>query len=76
MAIIYKCSHCGHEIGRLDQRVVHTSMLGWDQLSEKDKRHMIHYQNNGDVQIRSICENCEQSLGQHPQYHELDHFIQ
>ncbi|HLR08581.1 MAG TPA: anti-sigma-F factor Fin family protein [Bacillota bacterium] len=76
MSIVYKCRHCRYEIGRLEQQVINTSMLGWDTLSAKDKKEMIHYQANGDVHIQSICENCEESLGRHPYYHELDFFIQ
>ncbi|TFJ92997.1 anti-sigma-F factor Fin family protein [Lentibacillus salicampi] len=76
MAIVYKCRHCGQEIGKLDQQMLDTSMLGLDQLSSADKRDMISYETNGDVQIKSICESCEESLGNHPQYHELDYFIQ
>ncbi|HLS59818.1 MAG TPA: anti-sigma-F factor Fin family protein [Virgibacillus sp.] len=76
MSIVYKCKHCGHVIGQLNQHVLHTSILGWDQLTNEDKMNMIHYQKNGDVHIQAICENCEESLGQHPQYHELDFFIQ
>ena len=76
MSIVYKCRHCGHIIGRLDQQVVTTSMLGWDNLSPKDKERMIQYKENGDVHIQSICENCEDSLRQHPVYYELEYFIQ
>lgn len=76
MSIVYTCRHCGHIIGKLDQQVVNTSVLGWDELSAKDKIDMIHYHSNGDVHIRIICENCEESLGRHPEYHELDFFIQ
>ncbi|PAV28566.1 hypothetical protein CIL05_16665 [Virgibacillus profundi] len=76
MSIVYKCRHCGHVIGKLEQQVVDTSMLGLDQLTVKEKEEMIKYQNNGDVQIQAICENCEETLGQHPHYHELEFFIQ
>ncbi|QKY70895.1 anti-sigma-F factor Fin family protein [Lentibacillus sp. CBA3610] len=76
MPIVYKCRHCGQEIGKLNQQMVDTSMLGLDQLSSEEKRDMISYESNGDVTIKSICESCEESLGSHPQYHELDYFIQ
>ncbi|ALX49439.1 anti-sigma-F factor Fin family protein [Lentibacillus amyloliquefaciens] len=76
MAIVYKCRHCSQEIGKLDQQMVDSSMLGLDQLSSEDKRDMISYEANGDITIKSICESCEESLGSHPQYHELDYFIQ
>ncbi|MDY7045112.1 MAG: anti-sigma-F factor Fin family protein [Bacillota bacterium] len=73
---MYTCKHCGQEIGRLKQQVVDTSMLGLDQLTAKEKEEMITYKSNGDVQIEAICENCEDALGHHPHYHELDFFIQ
>ncbi|MFD2761406.1 anti-sigma-F factor Fin [Lentibacillus juripiscarius] len=76
MPIIYQCRHCGHKIGQLDQQMVDASMLGLDQLSVEDRQDMVNYQENGDIQIKSICESCEESLGKNPQYHELDHFIQ
>lgn len=76
MSIIYNCRHCGHTVGRLEQKVIETSMLGFERLSKKEMEEMIHYESNGDIQIHTICENCEQALGQHPNYHELDFFIQ
>lgn len=76
MSMVYKCRHCGQIIGELKQHILDTSMLGWDKLSMKDKYEMIHHQNNGDVHIQAICENCEETLGKYPQYHELDFFIQ
>lgn len=76
MAIVYKCKHCKHIIGQLEQQIVSTSMLGWDRLSTQDKAKMIQYKENGDVHVQTICENCEDSLGQHPTYYELDYFLQ
>lgn len=76
MSIVYKCRHCGQVIGELEKNAIDTSMLGWDKLSMEDKQEMFHYQSNGDIHIQVICENCEETLGQHPQYHELDFFIQ
>ncbi|MGY0694528.1 anti-sigma-F factor Fin [Virgibacillus sp. FSP13] len=76
MSIVYQCRHCGQVIGELDQQVVDTAMLGLDKLSVEDKKEMVHYQQNGDVHIKTICENCEASLGANPHYHELDFFIQ
>ena len=76
MSFVYKCRHCENIIGKLEQVTLSTSRLGLDQLSNEDKKDMIHYQSNGDVHIHTICESCEESLGHHPQYHELDFFIQ
>jgi len=76
MAIIYRCRHCGHVIGSLIEPVVSTSMLGIDRLTAVEKRHMVQYQVNGDIHIVSICESCEDTLKQHPNYFELEYFIQ
>ncbi len=51
-------------------------MLGFNQLSGQEKEEMIQYHDNGDIHVKTICESCEDTLGQHPQYHELDFFIQ
>ncbi|WP_156289992.1 anti-sigma-F factor Fin family protein [Oceanobacillus salinisoli] len=76
MSIVYKCRHCGQEIGKLDNQIVDTSTLGFNQLSVKEKEEMIQYRDDGDIHVQTICESCEETLGQHPQYHELDFFIQ
>ncbi|GFZ82284.1 anti-sigma-F factor Fin [Compostibacillus humi] len=76
MAVIYHCRHCKHEIGRIEQQVIDTEMLGFEQLSPKEKEEMIHYLDNGDIEVLTICENCEETLGRYPHYHELDFFIQ
>lgn len=76
MSIVYKCRHCGHIIGRLNEKATETSMSILGNLSVKDQQQMIHYQSNGDVHVHVICEHCEELLGHHPYYHELDYFIQ
>lgn len=76
MSIIYTCRHCGQDIGTLEQTVVDTTLLGLDKLSIGETKEMIHFKQNGDVLIQVICESCEEALEDHPQYHELDYFIQ
>jgi hypothetical protein len=75
VAYIYQCRHCKKEIGRLEQRVLDASLLGIDRLTAKDKQEMMEYQTNGDVKIFAICDACEETLAEHPHYHELDYFI-
>ncbi|UFU01525.1 anti-sigma-F factor Fin family protein (plasmid) [Radiobacillus kanasensis] len=76
MSLIYTCNHCGNNVGELHQKVVDTQSLGWHELSEQEKREMIQYQDNGDIHVKTICENCQESLDHNPHYHELDYFIQ
>lgn len=76
MSIVYQCRHCGNVVGKIEDQVVDTTMLGWDKLSAEDKKEMIDYRQNGDIHIKTICESCEALLKTNPQYHELDFFIQ
>ena len=76
MSVVYTCRHCGHVIGEINEQVIDTTLLGWNKLSDEEKKEMIQYKSNGDVHIQAICENCEETLGAHPEYHELDYFIQ
>ncbi|MDC3417931.1 anti-sigma-F factor Fin family protein [Aquibacillus salsiterrae] len=76
MAIVYTCNHCNNVVGKLDQEIVDTQSLGWNELSAEDRNALIEYQANGDVKIKTICEDCQESLEKNPAYHELDNFIQ
>ncbi|HLQ97615.1 MAG TPA: anti-sigma-F factor Fin family protein [Candidatus Dormibacteraeota bacterium] len=76
MSYVYMCRHCGHVIGELEQSILTASKLGFDRLSTEDKQEMIRYQSNGEIHIKSICESCQETLGNNPHYHELDFFIQ
>lgn len=76
LSIVYTCRHCGHIIGRLEEQVYSTSTLGIDCLTEQERVKMIEHKENGDVHIKAICENCETSLTEHPDYYELEYFIQ
>jgi len=76
MSIVYMCRHCGHKIGELDLQVVDYSMLGIDQLTSDERRRMVHYEEDGNIRIDAICDDCQSALKEHPRYHELDFFIQ
>lgn len=75
MAIIYTCRHCQQTIGHLKQQTIPFELLGLDQLSVEERKKIVHYDSDGKLTIYVICESCEQSLTDHPKYHELDFFI-
>jgi hypothetical protein len=76
MSVIYSCRHCGQKIGEVDHEFIDTSMLGFDDLTAEEKREMVRYDQNGDIYVAAICDECYETLSEHPQYHELDYFIQ
>ncbi|RDI38412.1 anti-sigma-F factor Fin family protein [Falsibacillus pallidus] len=75
MAIHYLCRHCGTQIGSLDKFSVHTEQLGLHKLSDQERQEMVSYESNGDIQITSICEDCQEALDRSPALHEFDYLI-
>ncbi|MCD5326101.1 MULTISPECIES: anti-sigma-F factor Fin family protein [Pontibacillus] len=75
MAVKYQCRHCKKEIGELSQDVLDSVELGLTSLNEEELLDMVSYHENGDVMVRTICEDCQESLEENPHYHELDFFI-
>lgn len=76
MSINYKCRHCKETIGSLVASAIDQTTLGLGILTDQEMKEMIQHRQNGDIDIQTICESCEGSLEHHPEYHELDHFIQ
>lgn len=76
MAITYRCRYCGTQIGQLRQGIFHWHDLGFDQLSAAERHDMLSYDENGDVRVEAVCEDCQEALERNPEYHELHSFIQ
>ena len=76
MAVIYQCRHCKQQIGAFDQEAVDANHLGLDQLTDEEHEDMVQMHENGNIEIKTICENCQEALESNPHYHELDSFIQ
>ena len=75
MAIHYQCRHCQLPLGSLTQSV-HASDLGIHVLDSSHRDEVLTYQENGDIHVRAICEDCQEALATNPTLHELDHLIQ
>lgn len=75
MAIKYQCRHCGIPIGTIDDNTVDSEKLGLSTLSDEERMEMISYDSSGDVQIKSICEDCHESLERNPDYYQNDYLI-
>ncbi|PWA12127.1 peptide ABC transporter permease [Pueribacillus theae] len=76
MAIVYECRHCQQEVGRIDAIEVEERSLGFQVLTNEERLEMITYEQNGDVKVKTICENCQEALDRNPIFHQLDSFIQ
>lgn len=76
MALHYYCRHCGVKVGSIENQSLHSQQLGFHQLTVDERNEMIEYQNNGDIHIKTICEDCQEALHRNPDYYGLDTFIQ
>ena len=75
MALYYYCRHCGHVLGNLEEQHKDQYQFVLDLLTAEDKEELVYY-DDGVIQIRSICESCQESLEQQPDNHLLDYLIQ
>ncbi|WP_335872099.1 anti-sigma-F factor Fin family protein [Bacillus sp. 2205SS5-2] len=75
MAIHYHCRHCGMNIGSLANSTFSTEQLGLHTLDAEERQEMVTYHQNGDIDIKTICEDCQESLNRNPDYHGLDYLL-
>lgn len=75
MAIHYHCRHCGMNIGKIDQMSIHSEQLGLHKLSDEERQEMVSYDQQGDIHIAAICEDCQEQLTRNPDYHQYDFLI-
>lgn len=76
MALHYHCRHCSVKVGSIDNISVSSQQLGFDLLSNDERQEMITYQQNGDIEIKTICEDCQDALNRNPDLHQFESFIQ
>lgn len=76
MAIHYTCRHCRQKLGTIDAIEIEESRLGFQVLTFEERMEMIDYNEDGDMVVKTICENCQEALERNPIYHQLDSFIQ
>lgn len=75
--IIYFCRHCGTDLGEVEtEEAVSFDRLGLSSLTIEERMEMVHYGQDGSMTIKSICENCQDTLSRHPDYHQWTTFIQ
>ncbi|MFT4415984.1 anti-sigma-F factor Fin family protein [Fredinandcohnia humi] len=76
MSLHYYCRHCGVKVGSIDNVSVHSESLGFHQLSDEERQEMISYETNGDIHVKTICEDCQEALHRNPELHQYETFIQ
>ncbi|MFJ7936804.1 anti-sigma-F factor Fin [Sporosarcina sp. NPDC096371] len=76
MAIRYTCRHCETEIGTLPFESVKETILQLQKTDEGQEDQFLTYEKDGDLTVRCICEQCEQSLLRFPDYYTLNKWLQ
>lgn len=67
MAITYLCRHCNTIVGRLEDLQVTEQQLGFTSLTPDERRDIIAYDSNGDINVKVTCEYCSEALRNHPE---------
>ncbi|MES5952847.1 DUF2757 family protein [Bacillus fungorum] len=70
----YYCRHCGSNVGSVTAEKVYSDVLF--QLTEQEVVEMIHFHENGNIYIQTICELCQETLESYPEYYEYEKFLQ
>jgi len=76
MAIRYKCRHCETEIGTLPFESAKETILQLQKMDEGEEERYLTYEQDGELTVRCICEQCEQSLQRFPDYYTLNKWLQ
>ncbi len=76
MAIRYTCRHCETEIGTLPFESAKETILLLQKMDEGEEERFLTYEKNGELTVRCICEQCEQSLLRFPDYYTLNKWLQ
>ncbi|KKB35288.1 anti-sigma-F factor Fin family protein [Bacillus thermotolerans] len=75
MSIKYICRHCKMRVGSVESPAVSAQQLGFHALTEDERAEMVQYDQEGNITIKTICEDCQESLQQNPDFHQYDYFI-
>jgi hypothetical protein len=75
MAIHVKCRHCKTEMGHLtDRAALQDGRV--KQMKEEFAEEFITQDEEGTLTVTSICEHCEKSLLENPDYYAMQNWIQ
>ncbi|CAM4375592.1 anti-sigma-F factor Fin [Bacillus manliponensis] len=70
----YYCRHCSCKLGSITAERVYAVVLS--QLTEQERQEMTHFDENGNIYIRTICELCQEALASYPEYYKYEMFLQ
>jgi hypothetical protein len=63
------------KIGTIKNQILDYETLGFHKLTDHERASMIQYQTDGNIHVKSICENCHESFTINPSNYEHDYII-
>jgi hypothetical protein len=67
MSIKYYCRYCQIKIGELQQEDLTEYQLGFHHLTPTERKEIVSYQDDGNVEVRVICDYCKEALDANPE---------
>lgn len=75
--IHYHCRHCKTEVGSLPFESAKEALQLIQEMDDREgDERFLTYQKDGKLVVRCICEQCEQTLQQYPDYYALKKWLQ
>lgn len=76
MTVYFRCRHCKLVLGTLPFETEETIQQKLHQFEVGEIEEFIERQPNGETTVNSICEQCEASMRQFPNYYALRNWLQ
>lgn len=67
MSVVYVCRHCRSHVGSIDLGQVSEERLGFQFLTPAERRDIISYNPNGDIEVKVTCDYCIEALEHNPE---------
>lgn len=74
--IHYHCRHCETEVGSLPFESARDALADIKRMDAEEDERFLTYKSDGSLTVRCICEECEQTLQQFPNYYTLKKWLQ
>lgn len=67
MAVTYICKYCRSNIGKIEETVISEQRLGFNSLTDDERKDIITYNLNGDIVVQLVCDYCNEALSSNPE---------
>lgn len=76
MAVNYICKYCRLNMGRIENESISEHRLGFHSLTVDERKDIITYNLNGDVEVHLVCDYCNEALNSNPELNLVNNPLQ